>query len=212
MDFKTFDIETVAKQIHENSKDKGFWKASSNMNVKRALIITELAEAIEAHRLDKRADVDTLMNEYIEGSSSQSADHFQEFKQLKFFKNEDQILFVDLFQRHVKDTVEDELADTYIRCLDLLIKEYDIWSVKLNALRFNVSNALERVVFTDKFAENIYLLFRGAFIDRAGVDWTESICWGVDKIAEIESIDLQTHIELKMTYNRTRDNLHGKEY
>lgn len=213
MDFKTLNIQDLDTKIHETAIKKGFWKASSNLNVKRTLIITELAEAVDADRIEKRADVHQFKKEYFDGCSKQSDDYFKEFKQMKFFSNADQVLYADLFQRHVKDTVEDELADTYIRCLDLLVKEYEVWHVKIDTAHVNIKQKIERVVFTDSFPENVYLLLRGAFNDRGGAgDWTEGMCWGIDKIAEIEDIDLQTHIELKMTYNDLREKLHGKTY
>lgn len=207
MNFKVFDIKTVAQKIHENSKDKGFWEASSNLNVKRALIITELAEAVDAHRINKRADVDQFKKEFLADCSTPTRDRFNTMKVLKASTQRDLTLYAHLFQQYVKDTVEDELADTYIRCLDLLIKEYEIWHVEGKMIENNVQVEVKEFVPTDKFAENVYLLIRASFDNKAS--WTESMCWGIDQIADIEGADLQTHIELKMAYNRSRERLHG---
>jgi hypothetical protein len=212
MDFNNFDIETVAKEIHQTAKDKGFWEASANLNVKRALIITELAEAVDAHREEKYADVEQLKKEYLHECSASSRDRYEDRKILRASTEADLVLYADLFQRYVKDSVEDELADTYIRCLDLLVKEYEVWHVKLEELPGKLNDKIEQIVFTDLFPENVYSLLRGAFRVRGDTgDWTEGVCWGIDQIAEIEGIDLQKHIEMKMTFNKTREKLHGNK-
>ena len=57
------------------------------------LIITEIAEAVQADRDNRHADIEA------------------------FKKYEDRIDFKENFERQIKNTVEDELADVVIRCL-----------------------------------------------------------------------------------------------
>ena len=59
------------------------------------LIITEIAEAVQADRKNLHADVEA------------------------FKKYEEIIDFKENFERQIKNTVEDELSDVVIRCLDL---------------------------------------------------------------------------------------------
>ena len=44
------DIETLIKLSHENAKAKGFWDEPRDVGAMLMLIVTELAEAMEAHR------------------------------------------------------------------------------------------------------------------------------------------------------------------
>jgi NTP pyrophosphatase (non-canonical NTP hydrolase) len=45
-------FQNVQKGVHENSKSKGFWEGEANQNIptKLMLMVSELAEAMEAHR------------------------------------------------------------------------------------------------------------------------------------------------------------------
>lgn len=46
-------MENLQKNLHANSKDKGFWEGPDNQNIptKLMLIVSEVAEAMEAHRV-----------------------------------------------------------------------------------------------------------------------------------------------------------------
>jgi len=89
-------IKDIAKEIHNNAVDKGFWE-SFNLPEKLMLIVSEVAEAMEADRESKRTGV--------------SIGQVNEWKDDDDFKRS--------FIKNVKGTVEDELADTVIRVLDL---------------------------------------------------------------------------------------------
>lgn len=93
-------------ECHSTAREKGFWDQERNVGEALMLIVSELGEAIEAHRKGR-------------------------------------------FGIHEKDTFEDELADTAIRLFDL--------------------------------------------------------CGGLD-------IDLEKQISWKLSFNKTRDRLHGKKY
>lgn len=86
----------LAKKIYAGNKKRGF---DSNVNVQplaqsMMLIVTEISEAVEADRKDRRcvADISKIASEEIFNTEA--------------FKNE------------VKDTVEDEIADVVLRVLD----------------------------------------------------------------------------------------------
>lgn len=92
-------INELAKQIHQNAKDKGFYDEGHSKNVgeKLMLIVSEVSEALEAHRCDKfcTSDPDIIIG--MDGD----------------------FLFQKNFQLKIKNTFEDELADAVIRILDL---------------------------------------------------------------------------------------------
>ena len=47
---KMLVLKPFIKSVHDNAKAKGFWKKSKNKAEKVMLIVTELAEAVEADR------------------------------------------------------------------------------------------------------------------------------------------------------------------
>lgn len=85
-------LKELGRRAFETAKAKGFH--DEPIDIPRALMLTvsELAEALEADRKNKRADLSALNGAYP---------------------------FREKFEAHVKDTFEDELADATIRLLDL---------------------------------------------------------------------------------------------
>jgi NTP pyrophosphatase (non-canonical NTP hydrolase) len=94
-------IQKLQNEIHDNAVKKGFWEEPVNIAEKLMLIVTEVAEMCEADRKKIRCLVIPQVN--IEND-----DHFKQY-----------------FIEHVKDTFEDEMADTVIRLLDMA-KKMDI--------------------------------------------------------------------------------------
>jgi len=90
------DIKQTSKEIHENAIDKGFWSEGQNIGEKLMLIVSELGEAMAAHRKDKFA-----------------------FTKFDLSEITDIKLFIQIFENTIKDTFEDELADAIIVLLDL---------------------------------------------------------------------------------------------
>lgn len=91
MENKFKGLNEMAKVIYENNKEKGFWDNERNVGETLMLIVTELAEALEAHRKNKMAPPTMSMPEI-------SKENFEQF---------------------YKDTYEDEIADALIRIFDL---------------------------------------------------------------------------------------------
>ena len=112
-------LNYLAQEIYQNNKEKGFWDKERNVGEMLMLVTSELGEAMEAHRKGRFANLEA----------------YEEF-------SED-------FEDAIKDTFEDEIADSVIRLLDM--------------------------------------------------------CGGL-------GIDIDTHIRLKLEYNKTRERLHGKKY
>ena len=112
--------------------------------------------------------------------------------------------FVDAFERLVKDTVEDELADTVIRMLDMA----GLRGINLNGI-FIVAYIVSRKSFT----ENCYAIIK----DIVNYKYTTEECLNyairqVFELAEFYDMDLEWHIEQKMKYNEHRGKMHGKKY
>ena len=112
-------LNELAEEIYQNNKEKGFWDNERNVGEMLMLVTSELGEAMEAHRKGRFANLEA----------------YEEFS--------------ENFEDAIKDTFEDEIADSVIRLLDM--------------------------------------------------------CGGL-------GIDIDTHVRLKLEYNKTRERLHGKKY
>ena len=66
------------------------------------LVVSELSEAMEADRKGKYVDKSKLYDSTLASANS--------------------IVFKEAFEKNIKDTVEDEIADAVIRCLDVCAK------------------------------------------------------------------------------------------
>lgn len=90
-------IKQWQEEIYANNKEKGFWDSERNFGELLMLIVSELGEALEAHRKDRNTN-NLGFNESV------------------YYGDQD---FKKTFEKFVKDTVEDEIADAVIRLLDL---------------------------------------------------------------------------------------------
>ena len=96
------ELNELARQIHQNAKNKGFWNEKREMGTLLMLCVSELTEAMEADRRGKYANLES----YEKESNYVSKYGFEKKPS-------------EIFERNIKDSFEDELADTIIRILDL---------------------------------------------------------------------------------------------
>lgn len=112
-------INKLAQEIHENAKAKGFYEKERNIGEALCLIHSEVSEALEADR----KNLHTKANIFAVNGWTADAD------------------FTDSFKNNVKDTFEDELADTMIRVMDLAaykgidLEEHIKAKMRYNSLR-----------------------------------------------------------------------------
>ena len=123
-------INDLAQHIHEGNVKRGFWEDAETKNKAEVLMlcVSELSEALEADRKGRWADMDLfrLMSvpDVMNGDNTDGKG-----------------LFKAAFQGSVKDTFEDEIADTMIRLLDLCnafnidIAKHIELKLKYNSLR-----------------------------------------------------------------------------
>jgi len=177
----------LSKAVHQNAIEKGFWNEPKSDGHCFMLVITEVAEAVEADRKRRRANVvEFTKPEILPASVVIQNAHF-----------------INRFEKYIKDTVEDEFADIAIRLLDLAKKRKT--SLESNMWIFQD--------FPETFAEQAFAMC-GNITCTAGIVHTQIrrqlsflICW-----AKHLGIDLEFHIEQKMKYNSMREFMHGKAY
>jgi NTP pyrophosphatase (non-canonical NTP hydrolase) len=102
-------MKNLISQAHEMAKSKGFWEGERNKSELLMLVVSELAEALEALRKDHYADqavVESLSHDI-------ELDRTDEEFMLKA------INWKTSFEQGVKSSFEDEIADVAIRLFDL---------------------------------------------------------------------------------------------
>jgi len=124
------DLKELTATAYANAKNKGFWDAPRNVGEMLMLIVSELGEAIEAHRKGLFCKVKECQNlltfkEYLEYTDTNAYDYYvmrlsnpdTEIES----KYDQRILEAKkvFFEAYIKDTFEDEIADTFIRLFDL---------------------------------------------------------------------------------------------
>ena len=176
----------MTERAHSNAVKHGFWDKKQSNEHFLMLVITEIAEMVEADRKNDKAGVGAklLMRQDME-------------------KGE---MFDDVFESHVKNTVEDEFADTAIRLFDLA-GALGIDFSKMNPCRYY------RAFTKFSFTENAFALCKGLSRDVIGIE--KRIQFGIFYIREWAKsldIDLDWHIAQKMRYNENRPIRHNKAY
>ena len=111
-------INDLAKQIHENNKAKGFFDSKKNIGEMLCLIHSEVSEALEADR----------KNSYCFSSINMNL--------LNGLVNDE--TFKSYYESFIKGTFEEEMADIFIRVLDLCAyKGIDLESHVKAKMRYN---------------------------------------------------------------------------
>jgi NTP pyrophosphatase (non-canonical NTP hydrolase) len=99
-------LNNLSEAIYQENKAKGFWPLNRNVGEALMLIVSELAEGIEAHRAGRHANIEEYENVF-QSIATEQADPSGDLAHECAFK------------AHIKDSFEDEMADAIIRILDL---------------------------------------------------------------------------------------------
>jgi len=124
-------MEQMIKKAHEMAKEKGFWDEERNVPEMLMLIVSEVAEALEALRKDQRANPNHLTILYLLGGDGKTPG----------WGEEDDYSWKKTFESSIKSSFEDELADVAIRLFDLCgglnidLEKHIKMKMKYNSLR-----------------------------------------------------------------------------
>lgn len=183
-------------RAYQTAKAHGFHKGDESVQHYLCLVVTELAEAVEADRKRKRA------NMYL----------FEQNKDTKQPAGKELDHWCWCFTTLIKDSLEDELADSTIRLLDLSgMIDMDL-EKDVDTRIQRIADEMEGVEWNSKsFTEKIWDVINILTSGDLGYAITTALayiqCIGIDL-----GVDLWKHVELKMEYNDTRNHKHGKEY
>lgn len=192
-----------AQVVYQANKAKGFWPENPldwNPAEAVALMCGELYESLEAHRKNRRAK-SFARGEYANEKygSSNAAKRGR-------------------FKAHIKDTMEDELADTIIRLLDFCggvgIPLIDIAS---KTPPDNYGHAILKINFKLISAYHLYAEYlEGEELTKPQLEQVtvafSAALQRIEDLAAQQDIDLDWHINEKLLYNTGRPFLHGKDY
>ena len=186
------NLNELRDEAYSIAKANGWHEEEHSDSHWLMLIITEIAEAVQADRKDKHADVDQF-KEYqtYYGSFLPS-------------KGTQEIRFREDFEAYIKNSVEDELADVVIRCLDLCgLQDIDLSPVNKNLPKCQIVTSLSfpEIMFN---VFHVLTLEYGTLAGSINYAIAIIICYCKQK-----DIDLPFFIRTKMKYNRLRGYKHG---
>lgn len=178
------------KEQHERMKAKGFHDRDVSLPEIFGLIISEMCEAMEAERKGRAIESDIY----------------------------DMVLscdagFENVFNQTVKDTVGDELADVFIRCMDAVGK-YNKENNDIVLFKHCIDERVKILNNTpNTFAFYVcHLAYWVTSNEKICCNYFTTIMEICAAIAIIHNIDLGKAIEAKIRYNETRGYKHGKKY
>jgi NTP pyrophosphatase (non-canonical NTP hydrolase) len=201
-----------SKELFEIHKAKGFWDDKKTRNTAETvmLMISEASEGLEAVRTGRRADLLAFEADVLWHEGDPTSD---------------QVVYVEAFKRCIKDTLEDELADTLIRLCDF-IGAYDLYPTEIEEEYFSLMLSLD--MFPDNIGEGLFwitrelinlpkvLHYRQSLSDQLYKEQAQKLVLNPYKMIYLfalkHNINLDQHVELKLLYNKSRGYKHGKAF
>lgn len=118
MIMENINLNELRDRAYKTACEHGFHDKRLSNEHHLCLIISELMEAVEADRKGKRADRESFKSSYEDEEPH------------------DDVNFRYSFENYIKGTVEEELADVVIRCLDLAGICKTRWIMWMNSITF----------------------------------------------------------------------------
>lgn len=187
----------LANDAYLNAQRHGFYPDNTDITTALMLIITEMAEAVQADRHNRHGSIEDYESEIQMGRDIPTA-----------------------YKNTLEGTVESEFADVGIRILSLLG-----WMDIKKTTKFQSDSYLKqeyeiaKINYKYDIAKSFYhiISFQCSFTDNNSTYWyiskiIQKTLMQVFALAHNNNIDLMEHIKLKMKYNESRPYLHGCKY
>ena len=196
------NILELIEESHQVSKEKGFWDGNKNHSETVLLIIANVGDIVKANKKKKLAD----WNSYSTATLS--------------VPNVYEATFKDAFEKHIKDSFEDEIANVMIRICDFLggtkvdifdtqpwIRDYASLPLNEFFLHAQISGR-----YNGKLAEWLHnALWECSAYSKEGDHGLIHLLCYLGRIVSEMNIDIGRHIETKLKYNKTRALLYGRK-
>lgn len=169
-------LNRLRDEAYATACNKGFHDEKKSDEHYLMLVITEIAEAVQADRKGRRADRERYDYAVDRGMCND---------------------IEECFERYIKNSIEDELADIVIRLLDYC---------GMRGINLRRYLPIE-MYFVHDLTYFMWCLCRDV-LDRN----VELVVWSVIEYCGRHGIDILWHIEQKMEYNRTRPRMHNAKY
>ena len=182
------NFDKLTQQAFATAKAHGWHDTEQPDEHWLMLIITEIAEAVQADRKDRHADVELFNYYYEDNDDGFDADGF---------------IFKTYYDDFIKNSVEDEIADIIIRCLDYAaLREIGLDRVPSYATSYCLDKSIAKYNFP---AFAYFLTFK-----TVNGDVTDVLA-RVIAYCKLKNIDIDFNVELKMRYNKLRSYKHGNK-
>lgn len=192
---KTYNLNDYANRAYNIAAANGWHERELSNTHFLCLVISELMEAVEWDRIGSHAKKDSFERMFVNMSQDEKRDW----------------RLGDGYRQFVGNTVEEELADAFIRLFDLAgYKEIDIDA-------FDYENDDHEDYFDMTFTESVFSVIK-QITEGDQDDWEleTSLALILNEMfgfCEENDIDIFWFIDLKMDYNETRGYHHGgKKY
>ena len=184
------DLKNLRDRAYKNACNHGFHDEEKSDAHWLMLVVTEIAEAVQAHRNKKYADVVDFKKHELDSDA----------------------FYPHFFNEYVKESVEDELADIVIRLLDFAGAR----NIDLSKLSGELNERYYMLCLDSSedeyFPEMMYDITKCICMEENIKDKIDCSISFVFSVAYYYHIDLFQHIEWKMRYNELRPYKNGKKY
>lgn len=190
---KKIDFKGLRDRAYTNACNHGFHDCEYKDDHWLMLVITEVSEAVQA---DQKGRVGKKCKSRFDMEFNRYSALVEENKRFKC-----------AFDKFVKDTFPDELADVIIRLLDLAgLRE-------INIEPYNMELIPNAETLTDHCYYLCKILSENRRDDKVWLKMIiDCVISYVFSLAESMDIDMLWHIEQKIKYNELRETMHGRKY
>ena len=182
------------------AKEHGFYADKVTFDYCLAHVTSELGEAYNAHRKGLFPDPHRMTRLCVKPKTIRD-------RVFRLKRKNDEELFFDAFNRCIKDTVADELADAVI----LLLSTAGYFNLDIDNAEHN--NSYRRFFGKWTFGDNKTACERNLLDKR--YDRARRIRFAIDYIGKWATslgYDINMYVDLKMRYNKLRPMFNGKQY